>query len=192
MNINSVRRHYLPFGARGTVVGKTEDKVIVLFDEQFLQGTTVYGHCPSYRGALMVPEYLINLSREFANIAKSNRHALKKFQERPQQGQSEYGVPKAQSSVDSTQITDTAGAGSEQIATGEPTQTTEPPTEKRGERPRRQEESKQSTDAPRTWIEAQAFVPTNKQMGARGKGQPQTVQMKYQAKVTQPPVEEAP
>lgn len=33
MNINSTKREYVPFGLRGTVVGKTNDKVIVLFDE---------------------------------------------------------------------------------------------------------------------------------------------------------------
>ena len=32
MNINSVKREYVPFGMRGTVVGKTNDKVIILFD----------------------------------------------------------------------------------------------------------------------------------------------------------------
>jgi hypothetical protein len=33
MNINSTRREYIPFGFRGTVVGKTNDKIIVIFDE---------------------------------------------------------------------------------------------------------------------------------------------------------------
>jgi len=33
MNVRSIKREYLPFGARGTVVGKTEEKIIVLFDE---------------------------------------------------------------------------------------------------------------------------------------------------------------
>ena len=32
MNICSIRRAYVPFGARGTVVGKTEQKIIVMFD----------------------------------------------------------------------------------------------------------------------------------------------------------------
>ena len=36
MNINSTKREYVPFGIRGTVVGRTNDKVIVIFDEQFL------------------------------------------------------------------------------------------------------------------------------------------------------------
>jgi hypothetical protein len=36
LNICSIKRAYVPFGARGTVVGKTEQKVVVLFDEQFL------------------------------------------------------------------------------------------------------------------------------------------------------------
>lgn len=33
MNINSTLREFVPFGHRGTVVGKTSDKIIVLFDE---------------------------------------------------------------------------------------------------------------------------------------------------------------
>jgi hypothetical protein len=33
MNMNSSKREYIPFGLRGTVVGKTNDKVIVLFDD---------------------------------------------------------------------------------------------------------------------------------------------------------------
>lgn len=45
MNINSVKREYVAFGIRGTVVGKTNDKVIVLFDEQYLGGNNIYGHC---------------------------------------------------------------------------------------------------------------------------------------------------
>ena len=33
MNLNSVLRQYVPFGHRGTVIGRTEDKVMVMFDE---------------------------------------------------------------------------------------------------------------------------------------------------------------
>jgi hypothetical protein len=33
ININSTKREYVPFGLRGTVVGHTNDRVIVLFDE---------------------------------------------------------------------------------------------------------------------------------------------------------------
>lgn len=33
MNLNSTLRKYVPFGARGTIVGKTEQMVIVMFDE---------------------------------------------------------------------------------------------------------------------------------------------------------------
>ena len=44
MNVNSSLREYVPFGLRGTVVGKTNEKVIVLFDEQFLNGNNIYGH----------------------------------------------------------------------------------------------------------------------------------------------------
>ena len=43
LNMCSVKRAYVPFGARGTVVGKTEHKLIVMFDEQFIQGTDING-----------------------------------------------------------------------------------------------------------------------------------------------------
>jgi len=33
LNLNSTRREWIPFGLRGTVVGHTNDRVIVLFDE---------------------------------------------------------------------------------------------------------------------------------------------------------------
>lgn len=92
MNLNSTLRQYIPFGLRGTVVGKTEDYVIVLFDEQFLHGTDVNGHCENYRGAKVVPLYLMNLSRSFAQLAKDakNYNTLKAFQERPKKGEVEF------------------------------------------------------------------------------------------------------
>ena len=62
MNINSTRRLYIPFGFRGTVVGKTADKVLVMFDEQFVNGTDLNGNCGPYRGALCVPDFLLNLT----------------------------------------------------------------------------------------------------------------------------------
>lgn len=33
MNMNSTMRVYIKFGLRGTVIGRTEDKVMVMFDE---------------------------------------------------------------------------------------------------------------------------------------------------------------
>lgn len=84
-------RRFVPFGARGTVVGKTEEKVIVLFDEQFIQGTTMYGHCQPYRGAMADPDHLINLSHSFKQIASSDKRTLKKFIEKPSKGFSQYG-----------------------------------------------------------------------------------------------------
>lgn len=69
----------------------------MLFDEQFIQGTTMYGHCQPYRGAMVDADHLINLSHSFKLIASSDRRTLKKFQEKPQKGFSEYGevrVPK--------------------------------------------------------------------------------------------------
>ena len=72
LNLNSTLRQYLPFGARGTVVGKTDSKIVVMFDEQFLHGTNIYGHCELYRGAQVDPQYLLNISREFARLVKEN------------------------------------------------------------------------------------------------------------------------
>lgn len=65
MNVNSSLREYIPFGFRGTVVGKTNDKVIILFDEQFLQGNDIYSHCEDFRGAYINPNFIINLTKKF-------------------------------------------------------------------------------------------------------------------------------
>lgn len=86
MNLNSTLRLYIPFGLRGTVVGKTESKVIVMFDEQFLNGNNIYGHCQNYKGAQVAPEYLLNLSKTFARIPRSDAFAIRKFSEKPLEG----------------------------------------------------------------------------------------------------------
>jgi hypothetical protein len=70
LNINSTRRQYIPFGLRGTVVGKTADRVIVMFDEQFLNGTDLNGNCGPYRGQLCMPNFLINLTMKFENLLR--------------------------------------------------------------------------------------------------------------------------
>lgn len=72
LNLRSTRRDYVPFGARATVVGKTDSKVIVLFDEQFLQGSDINGQCEQYRGAILEPTELMNITRKFENQAKKN------------------------------------------------------------------------------------------------------------------------
>ena len=36
MNVNSQQWEFVPFGLRGTVVGHTENSLVVLFDKQFL------------------------------------------------------------------------------------------------------------------------------------------------------------
>lgn len=186
MNVNSVRRHYLPFGARGTIVGKTEEKLIVLFDEQFLQGTTMYGHCEPYRGAMLDSALLVNLSRTFATIAQQDRRALKKFQAKPQKGQGLYGQATAAQGVaqednqeqvqneDDLQIN--SGA-----ATAQPGIEQQPMPQGfgRGQRPRLPEAGGQPAGAPPTkWTEAQAFVPASKTM-------------MYKPKASQPATEEA-
>ena len=65
LNLCSVKRAYVPFGARGTCVGKSEQKVIVMYDEQFIQGSDINGQCELYRGALMDPTHLMNITRKF-------------------------------------------------------------------------------------------------------------------------------
>lgn len=87
LNLNSVRRAYVPFGLRGTVVGKTNDKVIVMFDEQYLGGSDLNGFCQDYRGALVDPNYLCNVTLKFQNILRKNGDAanmklLDKFTEK--------------------------------------------------------------------------------------------------------------
>ena len=85
LNMCSVKRAYVPFGARGTVVGKTEQKLIVMFDEQFIQGTDINGQSELYRGALMEPTHLMNVTRKFdGQLKKHNNTALVDvFTERP-------------------------------------------------------------------------------------------------------------
>lgn len=42
MNMNSTARIYIPFGLRGTVIGRTDDKVMVMFDSQFVGGCDLF------------------------------------------------------------------------------------------------------------------------------------------------------
>ena len=70
INMNSVMRQYIPFGLRGTVIGKTEEKVMVMFDEQFIGGQNIYGQCENYRGALVRPDYILNITKKFESILK--------------------------------------------------------------------------------------------------------------------------
>lgn len=65
ININSTKREYVPFGYRGTVVGHTNTKVIVLFDEQFLTGNNIYGNAQDFKGGFIDPNFLINLTHKF-------------------------------------------------------------------------------------------------------------------------------
>lgn len=83
MNINSVKREYIPFGLRGTVVGRTSEQVIVLFDEQYLNGNNIYGHCEDYRGGFIDPNHLINLTKKFTTILNKNQALAVSYQEQP-------------------------------------------------------------------------------------------------------------
>lgn len=86
MNMNSTRREFVPYGLRGTVIGKTSDKVIVMFDEQYLAGTDLNQHCESYRGGLIDPNFLLNLTQKFETILRKdgNMGQIQKFTEQKQ------------------------------------------------------------------------------------------------------------
>ena len=81
MNLNSTLRQFIPFGARGTIVGKTDAKLIILFDDQFLHGNDIQGNCQPYKGAQVDPSHLLNLSQQFARLIKDNYGAAKSFLE---------------------------------------------------------------------------------------------------------------
>lgn len=81
LNINSVGRIYVPFGLRGTVVGKTSDKVIVLFDEQYLNGHNIYGHGEEYRGGFIDPTNLLNLTKKFTSLSRKDPQLALSFTE---------------------------------------------------------------------------------------------------------------
>lgn len=74
LNLNSVLRQYVPFGLRGTVIGRTEDKVMVMFDEQFIGGSNLFNQCENYRGALVNPNHLLNLTKKFENFKRKNQN----------------------------------------------------------------------------------------------------------------------
>ena len=65
LSINSSKREFVPFGLRGTVVGHTNDRVIILFDEQYLGGNNIHGHCKDLKGGNIDPNFLINLTQKF-------------------------------------------------------------------------------------------------------------------------------
>lgn len=82
ININSTMRNYIPFGLRGTIIGKTQKQVMVCFDEQFLQGSDIDGHCDTYSGAIVNPNHLINITKKFRKLQHDNNHELiQKFTE---------------------------------------------------------------------------------------------------------------
>lgn len=73
----------MPFGLRGTVVGHTNDRVIVLFDEQYLGGNNIYGHCQDYKGGYVNPNYMINLTQKFSSLMQKDPAAINSFTEQP-------------------------------------------------------------------------------------------------------------
>ena len=130
----------------------------------------------------MDPTRLVNLSKSFSAIAKSNRQVIKKFQEKPIKGSNEYGQATAPKRGDAEQITggDDAESGAklapEAMDSGAAAR--KPQHQGGGQRPRQLEESKQPDDAPTKWTEAQAFVPKEKAV-------------MYKPKATQPTPEAA-
>lgn len=70
MNINSQLPGFVPFGLRGTVVGKTAQQLIVLFDEQFLTAEREALRHQKYKGVKVFPGNVINLTKAFTKLAK--------------------------------------------------------------------------------------------------------------------------
>lgn len=94
MNINSTKRQYVPFGLRGTVIGKTQKQVLVCFDQQFLHGHDINGHCEMYRGAILDPNHLLNVTRKFRkHLKEKNFEIVQKFTENNPDGLKVEQVP---------------------------------------------------------------------------------------------------
>lgn len=70
LNLNSMMRQYVPFGLRGTVIGRTDDKVMVMFDDQFIGGNNLFNQCEEYRGVFVNPNYLLNLTKKFESAQR--------------------------------------------------------------------------------------------------------------------------
>jgi hypothetical protein len=73
MNLNSTERQYVPFGLRGTVIGYTNNKVLVMFDKQFIGGGNLYNQCEMYRGSILNPNHLLNLTKRFVQAINQNK-----------------------------------------------------------------------------------------------------------------------
>lgn len=49
---------------------------MVMFDEQFIGGSNLFNQCENYRGALLNPNYILNLTRKFESyLHKNANHA---------------------------------------------------------------------------------------------------------------------
>ena len=92
INVNSTKREYVPFGLRGTVVGHTNDRVIILFDEQFLGGVNISNHCKDFKGGYLNPNYIINLTHKFSSLMKKNKEAVESFIEQPKSTEDEESI----------------------------------------------------------------------------------------------------
>ena len=92
LNINSTLANFVPFGLRGTVVGKTDHHLVVLFDEQFLGGGRDVLKRFKYQSAKVYPQHVINLTWQFTMIAQQPQFfkEVSKFMEKPIAGCDEY------------------------------------------------------------------------------------------------------
>lgn len=54
---------------------------MVCFDEQYLQGSDINGHCEMYRGGIINPNNLINLTKKFKKQQKENPEVVQRFTE---------------------------------------------------------------------------------------------------------------
>lgn len=91
VNVNTSKKNFVGFGEFGTVIGFTNSEVVILFDNQNISLSNVYDRCMEYRGAMVTPQSVINLTQnlpqtENKNKATNMRKTAKSFKPYPNKG----------------------------------------------------------------------------------------------------------
>jgi len=63
VNVNSHTKNFINFGDIGTVIGFTAEEVIILFDTENLSLSNLYDWCKVYRGGMVKPDWIINMTK---------------------------------------------------------------------------------------------------------------------------------
>jgi len=93
VNINTSKKNFVNFGEIGTVIGFTQNELIVLFDHENLSLTNLYERCRPYRGGTLEPESVINMTRE----SKVRHHSSKALATNIRKATSKPFIPKQKS-----------------------------------------------------------------------------------------------